>query len=121
GMAREVMPPLEHRDLELGFRSQILPDESFDPPDQLDVLQDEELRIEDPRFLLARVALRPRADGTEALAGARERRVKALDLGGNDFVGNDALRHLRNFPEEQMHGTNDDPGRRRNTDELPVH
>ena len=80
-MAREVMPPLEHRNLERGFRSQILPDESFDPPDQLDVLQDEELRIEDPRFLLARVALRPRADGTEARRIARYCLMDTLGCG----------------------------------------
>ena len=36
--------------------------------------------------------------------------AKALDLAGHGVVGNDALRHLRNLPAQQVHWADGDAG-----------
>ena len=108
GVAREVVPQIEHRDLERRLRREILPDQSIDAADHVGVLEDQHLRLEDPRLLLARVVRGAAAHVLQSLARARERRAEALDLGRNLLIGHDPLRHLRDFPVEHVHRPDDD-------------
>ena len=109
-MAREVVPQVEHRDLERGLRCEILPNEAIDAADHVGVLQDQHLRLEDPRFFFAGVVRRLAAHVVQSVARAHERRAEALDLGGNFLIGHDPLRHLRDFPVEHVNGPGDDAG-----------
>ena len=52
---------------------------------------------------------------------ARERVVKPRDLARNRVVGNDAVRHVRHLPAQEMHRADGDAGRRGDADELSIH
>jgi hypothetical protein len=64
--------------------------------------------------------LRALPDFEEALFCLLERILKSIDLTRNRLVGNDAVRNLRNFSQEQMDRPDDDAGRCRHPDHSSI-
>src|SRR6185295_7453763 len=57
----------------------------------------------------------------KALAGARACRVKALDLGGDPFVGYDAMPDIRYLPAQEIHVADHDARRGGYAPDLTFH
>src|SRR6185503_11366472 len=73
----ELLPPLDHHDLERLLRAQVLANQLFDGAHQLRVVEDGALHVEDRRFLRARGSLDAIADLTDACLRAVECVVQA--------------------------------------------
>jgi hypothetical protein len=58
---------------------------------------------------------------TQALLGARDGFVQARDLVVNVLVGDDAMPDIRHLPPEEVHVSDDDARRCRNTLDLTLH
>ena len=118
GVSREPVAPLEHHDVERLLGAEILADQLSTRARQLLVVEDGELNVEDRRFLGARAALDSRAELAEPLARARDRGVEALDLGGDPFVGDDAMADVGHLPAQEVHVSDDDARRGGNAPDL---
>src|SRR6185437_6525733 len=120
-MAREVVTPVEHGDLERRLGGEILPNEPVDTVDHVRVLEDVHLGVEDARLFLAGVIGGAPAHVFQALARATECGGEALDLGGDLIIRHDALRHLRHLPVQHVHRAGDDAGGGGDSGEALIH
>src|SRR5687768_5011440 len=99
----------------------IVANEQLDLVDDLGILEDERLRLEDPRFLNADVLLDASAKVGDALPCLGERVVKVRDLHVDLLRRHQAQPHRGHFPEQHMRGPDDNARRSRDTDEDALH
>ena len=98
--------------------AEVLADERLDAARQLHVVEDRDLHVEDRRLLGTRAGLDARAQLAEPFARAVERGVEALDLGGDPFVGHDAMADVGHLPAQEVHGADHDARRGGNAPDL---
>jgi hypothetical protein len=61
------------------------------------------------------------AHAVETLFRAVDGRAKAIDLTGDRVIGEDTRRDIGHFPAQEVHGADDDAGRRGDSGEGSIH